>query len=389
MPSPAPTILQILPELISGGVERGTVEVAEALVNQGWRSLVASAGGPMVEKMLNRVGAEHITLPLAHKSPWQIWQNAGHLEQIIRTHKVDIVHARSRAPAWAGYLAARRTHTHFLTSFHGVYKQNNYFKRRYNEVMTYGEKVIAVSHFIARHMQEVYGTDPVKIRVVQRGADLRSFRRERISGHSIMKLAQQWMVPEGVPVILVPGRITRWKGQHVVIDALTKLPKTQDFFCLLVGEDSKHPEYRAELENMIVSYNLGGKVRLTGNCSNMADAYGLADVVLVPSIEPEAFGRIAIEAQAMGKPVIATNHGGACETVIDGVTGWLVPPGDAETLARFIAFVLTLSPEHRESLAQDAINHVHQHFSTEAMCRGEIDVYREIMGIEQSWSHAA
>lgn len=388
MPSSYPTILQILPELISGGVERGTVEVAEALVNSGFRAIVASAGGPMAEQ-LRRVGAEHIELPLASKNLWQIWKNAGHLEQLIKIQRVDIVHARSRAPAWAGYLATKRTGTHFLTSFHGVYGHHNGLKRRYNEVMTYGERVIAVSHFISQHMQSVYGTDPAKIRVVQRGADLRLFRRDRVSGHGVMKLAQEWMVPEGTPVIMAPGRITRWKGQHIVLQALAKLLPNQDFFCLFVGDESKHPEYRTELEQLASELGLVGKLRFTGNCTDMATAYALADVVLVPSIEPEAFGRVPIEAQAMGKPVIATNHGGACETVIDGVTGWLVPPGDADTLAEYIRFVLVLTPDQRESLAQDASRHVHQHFSTEAMCKGEIAVYKELLGMASALQDAA
>lgn len=374
-----PVILQVLPELISGGVERGTLEMAEAIAAQGWRSIVASAGGPMAEQ-LKRFGAEHIELPLASKNPLQIWRNADHLEQIIRKCGVDIVHARSRAPAWAAYLAAKRTKTKFLTSFHGVYKHQNAFKRWYNEIMTKGERVIAVSHFIEEHLQRVYAVDPNKIRVVQRGADMRLFRRERVNGHSIMRLAKEWLVPEGVPVILVPGRITRWKGQHVVLEALKLLPPEQTFFCLLVGEDSKHPEYRQELEDIIAdSPRLLGNVRITGNCTNMTDAYGIADVVIVPSTEPEAFGRVPIEAQAMGKPVIATNHGGARETVIDTVTGWLVPPEDSKVLADFIAFALKLAPEQKESLAETAINHIWQNFSTVAMCNGEMNVYRELL----------
>lgn len=380
--SHTPTILQVLPELISGGVERGTIEMAEAILARGWRPLVASAGGPMTEQ-LKRMGVEHITLPLASKNPLRIWQNAGQLEKLIKSHQVDIIHARSRAPAWSAYLASKRSAAvKFLTSFHGVYGHGNSLKRRYNAVMTYGEKVIAISHFIEAHLGEIYQVPQEKIRVVHRGADLRQFHNQRVSGPAVMKLAQQWHIPEGVPVILVPGRITRWKGQHVVLQALQQISAEQEFFCVLVGEDSKHPEYRAELEQTIADCDrLTGRVRLVGACSAMPDAYGLADVVVVPSIEPEAFGRVPIEAQAMGKPVIATNHGGACETVIDGTTGWLVPPGDAAALANYLEFVLKLSPEQKASLADAAYHHVWQHFSTEAMCAGEIAVYEELLGI--------
>jgi glycosyltransferase involved in cell wall biosynthesis len=377
-----PVILQILPELVSGGVERGTIEMAEAISAHGWRALVASAGGPMTEQ-LKRVGAEHITLPLDAKNPLQIWRNAAALKSLILREGVDILHARSRAPAWAGYLATRAAPScAFLTSFHGVYGHRFALKRKYNAVMTYGQPVMAISHFIKQHLQEVYQVAEDRIRVVHRGADLRLFRRERISGTAMMKLATAWHLPEAAPLILVPGRITRWKGQHIVLRALELLPPEQDFFCVLVGEDTKHPEYRAELEAMIQqSTRLSGRVRMVGACDEMPVAYAMAEVVIVPSIEPEAFGRVPIEAQAMGKPVIATRHGGACETIVDGTTGWLVPPADAQAMAEYLRFVLTLTADQKATFAAEAVQHVWQHFSTEAMCRGEMKVYEEILGL--------
>lgn len=386
-----PTILQILPEMVSGGVERGTIEVAEALVTHGYRALVASAGGPLVDQ-LKRVGGEHITLPLQTKNPLQIWKNSQHLIEVIRTAGVDIVHARSRAPAWSAYRAAKQTQTPFVTTFHGFYGLQSSLKKRYNRVMTYGEPVIAVSNYIRDHIVAQYGLQTSQVQVIHRGADVRKFRPDRVSGQRVMQLLEQWHLPEEqlhhVPVILMPGRLTRWKGQHVLIKALGSIPH-RNFFCLIVGEMEKHSGYAAELEKLIEQENLVGHVRLTGPTPHMVDVYSMADLVICPSIEPEAFGRVPVEAQAMGKPVIATDHGGACETVIPEQTGWLVPPNDSISLANTIEYALSRTPEQREHMAHIAIEHVRHNFSTEAMCNRVLDVYYEILHGQNGYAHAA
>ncbi|HEU5048116.1 MAG TPA: glycosyltransferase family 4 protein [Rickettsiales bacterium] len=372
-----PVILQVLPQLRAGGVERGTIEIAGAIARAGMRALVASAGGSMLPN-LAYAGGEHITIPLTTKNPLTIWSNAAELEKIIRKHKVDIIHARSRAPAWSALIAARRTKTPFVTTFHGVYGLSPEFKKHYNAVMTQGDRVIAISNFVAEHIIANYPIDPTRMRIIHRGVDINSFAPERIRHQPMVELAAKWRVPDDLPLILMPGRITRWKGQHVLVEALAKLPH-RNFFCLLVGDDLGHPAYRKELEKMICDLGLESNARIAGNTSSMAEAYTLAEVVVCPSVEPEAFGRVPVEAQAMGRAVISTNHGGACETIIDGVTGLLVKPGDADELSKAIERILEMPAEQKQQLAENAIWHVRNNFSAEIMCSKTIEVYRELL----------
>ncbi|MDG1287105.1 MAG: glycosyltransferase family 4 protein [Rickettsiales bacterium] len=373
-------VLQVLPELGSGGVERGTVEVARALQESGSQALVASAGGVMVDE-LTRYGATHFELPLTSKNPFTMWQNVLRLSEIIKREKVEIVHARSRAPAWSAYYAAKRTGVPFITTFHGVY--NGYgkgLKHRYNEIMTRGERIIAVSNFVGEHVAKEYGASSDIIRVIHRGADVEYFHPEKSSGVRTMDLCQKWHLPEGLPVILLPGRLTRWKGQHVLLKALSQLPHRQ-FYCVLLGEQGKHPGYKRELEKLVEKYKLHGHVRMAGTSRDMRDAYNVADVVISPAIEPEAFGRVPVEAQAMGKPIIATSHGGAMETVMTGETGtgWLVPPGDSKALSQAIEQALMLDENSKQALAQNARQHVVANFSTEAMCNKVLGVYDQVI----------
>ena len=374
------TVLQVLPALgASGGVERGTVEIAGAVVEAGGRAIVASAGGPLVHD-LARVGAEHVELPLDSKNPVTLWRNVDRLADLIRAEKVDIVHARSRAPAWSAWAAAKRTGTHFVTTFHGTYGASNHFKRVYNSIMTRGERVIAISQFIAGHVRQLYGVPANKIRVIHRGVDLEKFDPGKVSAQRVVNLATDWMLPDGMPVIMLPGRLTRWKGQPVVIDALARLGR-RDIRCLLVGGAQGRDEYRAELEAMIANRDLNEVVRMVDHCDDMPAAYMLTDVVISASTDPEAFGRVIAEAQALGRPVIATDHGGAKETVIPGETGWLVPPGDPDALAQAIEKVLKLDSAQRSTLAGKAIANVRDNFSKAAMCTKTLDVYDEVLGI--------
>jgi len=370
-------ILQVLPQMRTGGVERGTIEIAGAIARAGMRALVASAGGSM-QPNLAYSGGEHITLPLAAKNPFTILSNASALEKVIRDYKVDIVHARSRAPAWSAWLAAQRTNTAFVTTFHGVYGLTPAFKKYYNAVMTKGDRVIAISNFVAQHIKENYKVHPSKLRIIHRGVDLDLFSPERIKQQPMVELAAKWRVPDHLPLILMPGRITRWKGQHVLVNALAKLPH-RNFFCLLVGDDLGHPDYRKEIEKSISRLGLEGNIRVADNTAAMAEAYTLAEIVVAPSIEPEAFGRVPVEAQAMGRTVIATNHGGACETIIDGQTGWLVKPGDAGDLARVIDGVLHMPKEDKDNLRANAIEHVRNNFSARVMCEKTLQVYEELI----------
>jgi glycosyltransferase involved in cell wall biosynthesis len=374
-----PVILQVLPALKPGGVERGTIEITKALAKAGAKALVASSGGPLTPS-IGHAGGEHITLPVDSKNPFRILRNVSALEKIIRENGVDIIHARSRAPAWSAYYAAKRTGIRFVTTFHGIYGTDNEFKRRYNAIMTRGERVIAVSHFVAEHIKEQYAVNPGIIRVIHRGIDAKQFDPNRVHPQRMAELARAWAVPEHLPLILFPGRITRWKGQHIFIEALAKLPH-RNFQAFLVGDDTGHEDYHRELEELIVAKGLEGHVRFVGPTQHMAEAYVVSRIVVAASTQPEAFGRVALEAQAMGRPVITTDHGGALETVLHGQTGWLVPPGDVAALSHQIESALQLDDEtynHMSAIAvQNALN-----FTSDAMCAQTLRVYEEVLGAQ-------
>lgn len=374
-----PTILQVLPELVSGGVERGSVEIARALSDAQWGNLVASAGGPM-EQSLAYAGATHFKLPMHSKHPLKIYANARHLERIIQEYNVSVIHARSRAPAWSAYLAAKRTGIPFLTTFHGFYGLNGPFKKTYNSVMVRGAKVIAISCFIRDHILEHYPICPAqRIEVIHRGADINTFSPDAVTPGRLAELSEQWRIIDShSPVIMMPGRLTRWKGHHVFIEAL-KLIKNNDFVALLVGDDGGHPNYRHEIEQQIEQSGLSGRVRFVGKTSHMTEAYALSDIVVNASIEPEAFGRVPVEAQAMGKIIVATKHGGALETVIDGKTGFLVAPDNAAEMARALRHALELTPAGRSTIGAWAMQHVRTEFSIEQMQQKTLAVYASLL----------
>lgn len=372
------TILQVLPALGgSGGVERGTVEIAGCITAQGWRSLVASNGGERVYQ-LQRAGADHIQLPLHSKNPLTIYANISKLTKVIKEREVDIVHVRSRAPAWSAYYACKNTNTAFVTTFHGTYSVGTALKRLYNSVMTRGDRVIAISKFIAGHLKQTYGAAGDKIRIIHRGVDLDSFNASLVSAERVVKLAHTWRLEDGYPVVMLPGRLTRWKGQGVFIEAIAALGR-KDIRCVLVGSDQGRSGYRKELERLIEKNGLSSVVRIVDHCDDMPAAYMLADVVVSASTDPEAFGRVVVEAQALGRPVVAPDHGGACETIISGQTGWLFPPGDKAALAEALRQALSLDEDGRQVFAERAVKSVTEHFSKAAMCEKTLNVYREVL----------
>lgn len=372
-----PVVLQVLPRLVTGGAERGAVDIAVTLAEAGGTSLVASEGGPM-EYELKRAGVAHIKLPLATKNPLIMRRNTGRLVAVIEAHDVDIVHARSRAPAWSAYAAAKQTGRHFVTTFHGTYESASALKRHYNAVMVKGERVIANSDFIARHIRETYKVDPALIRVIRRGVDLDRFDPERVSAERVIQLANRWRLPDGVPVVMLPGRLARWKGHTVLIEALRQLGDLE-LLCVIVGSDAGRSAYRAELERLIARHGLTSRVFLTGHCDDMPAAYMLADVVVSASTEPEAFGRVVSEAQAMGCPVAASDHGGAREQVVGNRTAFLFPPGDPGALAETIRQALALDAGARERLAAEARSHVTANYDKRHMCAATLALYREIL----------
>jgi glycosyltransferase involved in cell wall biosynthesis len=376
-PARAPGVMQVLPRLGTGGVERGAVDIAAALVAAGWRAVVVSEGGPLSHQV-ERSGGLHVRLPVHAKNPLVMARNALRLSQLIERHDIDIVHARSRAPAFSAFAAARRARRRFVTTFHGTYDTGTPAKLWYSAIMTRGDRIIAISDFIARHIQATYGVDAARIATIHRGVDTARFDPVRVSGERMVRLANEWRLPDGVPVVMMPGRLSRWKGHRVFVEALARLGR-DDVRCLIVGVSEGSVRYRRELDALIAARGLGPIVHMVDRCEDMPAAYMMADVVVSASTNPEAFGRVAAEAQAMGRPVIAADHGGARETVVPGETGWLVAPGDPAALAETIAVALALEPAQRAHLGQLAREHICATFTADLMCARTLDLYRELL----------
>jgi len=375
-------ILQILPSLETGGVERGTVEMVQAVVAAGGDALVASAGGRMVAHV-ERAGGRHLPVPLLTKDPVNILINARRLARLMRRNSVDLVHARSRAPAWSAWLAARRLGIPFVTTWHGVYGEDFPGKHLYNSVMARGERVIAISRFVAEQVTAGYGVPPDRLRVVPRGVDTKLFDPGQVFGDRVHRLAQAWRVPEGARVVMLPARLTRWKGASMLLDAVAGLIRAEaegePIHCLLVGSDQGRDDFSRALEAQAGRLGIAARLRLCGHCDDMPAALMLADVVVSASQKPEPFGRSIIEAQAMGRPVVAFGAGGAAETVQDEVTGFLVPPGDGAALGQAIGRALALSPSERDTLGYQARAAVLAGYTTAAMQAATLDIYREVI----------
>ena len=376
-----PVILQVLPAMVSGGVERGTVEVAEAIVAAGGDALVASAGGAM-EREIARVGARHITLPLDTKKPWRLHRNANLLTQLILSENVDLVHARSRAPAWSAYWATRRTGCAFVTTLHDAYREGTppwrYFRHRYNHIMCKGDRVISISDFVTDYAKRLHGVDEARLRTIPRGVDTRIFTPRHTHPNRVAALAGEWRLPDGVPVIMLPGRVSNSKGHAVLIDALHRIG-ARDLACLAVGDTSRHPRLVRRLQRESAKLPLQPGLLFTGICRDIAAAYMLADIVVVPSARPEAFGRVIIEAQAMGKPVIAAAHGAATQLIVPGQTGWLFPPGDAAALAALLEQILAMPSGERDELSEHTRAHVTRQYSRELLCVRTLQLYCELL----------
>lgn len=377
MAEPLPTILQVLPALVRGGVERGTVEMASAIVQGGGRAIVASAGGIM-EGELRRAGAIHVTLPLTDKSPVAIWKNTARIKQVIEEHGVHLVHARSRGPAWSALRAAKQAGVPFITTFHSAYGgSGNPFKRLYNSVMVRGVRVIAISDFIGRHIRETYRVDPAKIQVIPRGIDPDRYDPEKTSVERMINLAKSWGLPEDRRTILLPGRLTRLKGHATLIRALANLP--DDAFAVCLGADKTNTRYRLELEELADREGVRAKLAIVEACHDMPAAYSLAHVVVNPSTVPEGFGRTVAEAQCMGRPVVVTNLGAPPELILEDETGWAVPPNDAPALAGAIAKAMALTNDTRRFLAAKARLNMVSNFTLAAMTDATLTIYEEVL----------
>lgn len=362
-----------------GGVERGTVEVATALQAAGIRNYVASAGGRLVSE-LGKNGVRHIQLPLATKSPFGIWRNSLRLASLARELGVTLFHVRSRAPAWSVFFVSRKTGIPFLTTYHGVYGITPpWLKKRYNAVMLKGVKVIAVSDFVRNHIETEYGVESSRIVRIHRGADTDYFNPDKIPSARIAEIKAGYGIAPETPVVTLVGRLTGWKGQKLLLDAFTRMAH-RNFACLLVGSDQGRTEYTRELEDRIAHLPTGIAVQIIQSSPDMAETYAMSDIVVNASTSPEAFGRVIPEAQAMRRLTLGAAHGGACETIDDGKTGFLFTPGDADALARQLDLMLDLLPEERVRIGEAARASVVANFSTRQLCEKTIALYRQLHG---------
>lgn len=384
-----PAILQIVPALDIGGAERTTVDIARAVVEAGGRALVVSSGGRLVEELV-AAGAEHFEMAAQSKNPVVMALNVEHLTRLITREKIDLVHARSRAPAWSALAAARRTSRPFVTTYHSKVHESPRLKVFYNSVMARGDAVIANSAYTAARIRKIHAPDAARVFTVPRGIDTAHFDAAAISPARIEALRAQWRIEnETRSIFMLPARLTRWKGQALALEAAARLKAEgrEDFLLLLVGDAQGRDGYLRELETAIADAGLSALARLTGPCNDMPAAYALSDVVLSPSIEPEPFGRTAVEAQAMRKPVIVSDSGGQRETVLtpensgslDRATGLAFPSGDAAALAAAMAAILDLGDEARSLMGDRGRVNVIAHYSVEAMAGATLGIYARLL----------
>jgi glycosyltransferase involved in cell wall biosynthesis len=370
-------ILQVLPRLDTGGAERVVIEITEALTGLGHQTLIVCDGG-ILSAAAMRAGAEIVTLPMASKSPFTMRRNAARLAKLVREQNIDLIHAHSRAPAWSALWAARRTKTPLVTTYHGTYNENAPFKRRYNAVMAAGDRVIAVSEFIGGLVRTRHKVGDDRLRIIPGGVDAQKFDPALVQGDRVARMAKEWRLEVDAPVIMLPGRLTSWKGQRVLIQALAEM-RDKNAIAVLVGSDQGRESYAQSLIGQAESLGVADRLRLAGHTEDMPAAMMLADIVVNASTDPEGFGRTVVEAQAMGRVVIATSHGGAGETIRDGETGFLVPPGDAKALAAVLDKVLDMSTDERVAWGQRTRSVVGETYSVRAMQFAVLGVYGELL----------
>lgn len=382
-----PTVLQIIPELDTGGAELSTIEIAEAVVKSGGRAIILSQGGRLAPR-LKDVGGELVDFPAAAKNPAIMLMNARRIVRLARQEGVDLIHARSRAPAWSALMAARRLKLPFVTTYHGAYNEGSRLKNLYNSVMARADITIANSRYTADLVKSRYGTPEDRIRVIYRGVDIDGFNPQAVSAGRIAALRAKWGVDDHTRVVLNAARLTAWKGQRPIIDAAARMKdRLGDVVFIMAGDAQGRDAYISELEHVITANKLEDTVRLVGHVDDMPAAFVAAHVAFVGSVEPEAFGRAGAEAQAVGCPVISTNIGAPPETVAAPPrvpaaerTGWLVPPGDLAAYEQALTEALSLTPQERAAMADRARRNILTNFTTRSMQLKTLAVYDSLIG---------
>ena len=377
-------VLQVIPKLGYGGAETGCYDIAHFLPENDCRSFIATSGGELL-KFVKKDKAKIIRLPVHSKNPFLIFFNAIVLCFYIIFYKINIIHARSRAPAWACYFASLLTNRIFVTTFHGTYNFKNNLKKFYNSIMTRSDLIIAGSNFIFSHIKQNYSkylNDKKKLLVIFRGINVDYFDPTTKIESDEKKLLAKWDIEKDKKIILLPGRLTSWKGQEVFIEAVNLVNIElgyEAFYAVILGSDQGRDLYKKKLIRLSEQYRLTNQVRFIDHCKDMALAYKVSDIVVSASIEPEAFGRVAVEAQSMERPIIASNIGGSNETIVDQKTGFLYEAGDAKSLSKKILKLLYLDETLLKSIGIQGRKNIVQKFNVEKMCFSTYSEYKRLL----------
>ena len=376
-------ILQIIPNMEIGGAERTVLEITNFLKDAEFSSLVLTSGGKLIGE-LEKENIEVIKLKIDKKNPYSIIKNFFLFIKIFREKKIDLIHVRSRGPAWSAIFAAKKIGIPALTTWHGHVSNSSFIKKIYNSIMLKGDAVIANSAYTAERISKIYNIDLNKIDIISRGVNVESFERSKFSNTEISNMRKMWSVDDNKIIILFPARLTRWKGHLVTIEAINLLKKEKFFdhvIFLFAGEKAGAENYIKKLNSIITKFKLQENIKLVERIENMPLAYLASDIVLSPSIEPEPFGRIPIEAQAAGKTIIASDHGAVKDTIKNGnnFTGFKVKPNDPQALSIAIKQSITMDKKDLTKMHERAISNVKNNFSLENMCKKTLEVYKRLL----------
>ena len=377
-------VLQVIPRLGYGGAETGCYDISHYLPENGCGSFIATSGGELL-KFIDKKKVKIIKLPVHSKNPLIMFVNFLALIGVILINNITIVHARSRAPAWACFLAAKITGRKFVTTFHGTYNFSSKIKKFYNSVMVRSDLIIAGSNFIFSHIKENYTKyldAKKKLLVIFRGINVDYFDPTTKLDNDEKKLLKEWQIEKDKKIILLPGRLTGWKGQEVFIEAVNLVNIElgyEAFFAVILGSDQGRDLYKKKLIRLTEQHRLVNQVKFIDHCKDMALAYKVSDIVVSASIEPEAFGRVAVEAQSMERPIIASNIGGSNETIIDEKTGFLFESNNAKSLSKKILKILSMDEASLQSIGKDGRKNIIQKFNVEKMCFSTYSEYKRLL----------
>jgi glycosyltransferase involved in cell wall biosynthesis len=375
------TVLQVAPELSAGGVERTVLEMTEAIVAAGGRALLASRGGRM-EGEFEALGGVLFRMNAKSKNPAILALNTTKLKSLIDREQVDLVHARSRAPAWSAYRAATSANVPFVTTYHGAYSGTSSAKIKYNSVMAKGAIVIANSEWIAAHVKSVHGVPDDRLVTIPRGVDLAAFDPANVDQLRVEKIRKAWGLTGDTRLTLfLPGRLTDWKGQLTAIEAISKLApdEAEKLVLVLAGDAQGRGSYVNKLEDAIIAGEMGGTILICDHVTDMPAAYKASDIVLAPSTRPEAFGRVAAEASAMQRPIIVSDHGGGRETVVEAQTGTRFEPGNAIALSGAIRAMIDIGPDARAGMGKAGRAYISERFSKRGLQAATLGVYKRLL----------